>query len=103
MKTVLFKPKNADNDWYGIAVARDINELFWVIDEHVDPFSCVIAVLKEGAVMFQAHPVLGSEEDEMELDNVEISESVWDAPCGKIAWKAPEWPDTVYRRIGAQI
>jgi hypothetical protein len=53
--------------------------------------------------MFQAHPVLGSEEDEMELDNVEISESVWDAPCGKIAWKAPEWPDTVYRRIGAQI
>lgn len=66
--------------WQGIAVARNKVELFWQIDEHGDPYSVEIINLQQGSMC-------ATSDGEIE----------W---CEELAggkWKAPVWPEEIYK------
>ena len=48
MIAVAFRFSN--HDWMGLAVAANMKELFWQIDQHGDPYDVEIMSLKSGSV-----------------------------------------------------
>ncbi len=40
MIAILFRVKDSDDGWHGLAVGKTMKDLFWQIDGHVDPCSC---------------------------------------------------------------
>ena len=84
MKAFWFKFTSVDNSYIGLAVAKDYEELFWVIDEHGDPFMCEVMRVEKSA-SFCARELT---EDEG-FDDVEFSEL---KPCTEDErWKHPDW------------
>lgn len=42
---------------FGVVVARDRDELFWLIDELTDPYGCEVSVLVAGEARMPRAPV----------------------------------------------
>lgn len=70
--------------WHGLAVARDLYELFWLIDEEGDPYAAQIKPIKAGFVAFRV------DEDER-LEEATVSEKARDAIDEQDGWRFPDW------------
>lgn len=102
MMTILFRSRNKDaseknlpDGFYGIAFARTHRELFWQIDEFLDPFSCEIAILEKGALLINLQfdkencPTIKPCKTASDDEDFEISESMWGLP--ELDWVTPTW------------
>ena len=91
MKAVWFRVIGIDEvvptGHIGFAMGRDEVELFWAIDEFVDPYSVEIQKAKVAGFCFKAEE---SEDDVLFLDQ-EIT-SVMPLPS-EDGWEKPKWPD----------
>ena len=85
----------SSHDWMGLAVAANMKELFWQIDQHGDPYDVEIMSLKSGSVCIKQK--LNDEDEYGEPDTpeeVEWCEDIW---YGE--WKNPKWPLDVYSPV----
>lgn len=71
----------------GLAVAKDMTEIFWMIDEYDDPFSCEVKKAKSGAFCVRQEWKPG---DVLENFDIEPSEAnpIFDEDIG---WKKYDW------------
>lgn len=67
--------------WAGMAYARNLKELFWVIDEFGDPYRCLIKPITSAGFCFLN-------------EKLEISERL--ASDFDAEFKNPIWPDNIY-------
>jgi hypothetical protein len=84
---------NKPTGYYGIGFARTLNEMFWQIDEHGDPYAVEIKAVTEASICFKADTQqISNEESEINFSELEISESISFLPeeidCGfkKVSW-----------------
>jgi hypothetical protein len=70
----------------GLAVAADMKELFWAIDEHVDPNAVYLIPAKRGSIC-RTYTEVGGDYLAMESESSEI-EPEFDDP----RWKRKAWP-----------
>jgi hypothetical protein len=81
--------------WYGLAANRNWEEVFWDIDEHVDPY------------MVEVHPIRGASvcwrQSKRGASSVEVSDRVaMKAGPDSALWKKPVWakdPDWRERKM----
>ena len=71
----------------GLAVARDMGELFWRIDEHGDPNTVYLIPAKSGSISRTFTEVSDGEYLAMETDGSEHEPSFLDH-----RWKLKAWP-----------
>lgn len=73
--------------YMGLAVARDMVELFWEIDQYGDPFGVEIRPVERGSFCahFQDEPNEGTDL----FSEVKITEYL----PGKERWRKPDWSD----------
>lgn len=76
---------NKPNGWIGFAMAPNMKELFWVIDEFVDPYAVEIQTAKSAGYCFQ----MQFTEDEVNCSDYETSDDQPFVDEGK--WRSPVW------------
>ncbi|WP_373078669.1 hypothetical protein [Zhongshania sp.] len=82
----------------GLAVAANLLELFWCIDEFVDPFCCEIKRLKRGtAIILTCEEVSDDPKEDSFFrlvgnDEAEFGEALVDAINEESGWRKPKWP-----------
>ena len=87
------------HDWMGLAVAANMKDLFWQIDQHGDPYDVEIMSLKSGSVCVKGKPYQDDEDEESDTsEGIEWCEDIW---YGK--WKNPKWPLDVYSPVTVEI
>lgn len=97
MKAYYFRLMD-DNDqptnFVGIAVAKNMADLFWAIDEFGDPYRCQImpVTASTGVCMYTKVTRHGGAVDDVERSDIEVSENFPYPDEGK-KWKKPEWPN----------
>lgn len=75
----------------GLAIAPDMTELFWQIDEHYDPFACEIKKAKFGSFCVR-QKVTDYGEDEIEVENLDLELSEHTPQFDEdIGWKKYDW------------
>lgn len=96
MAVYMFKFKNSEENWHGIVGARSVSELFNIIDEFGDPYSCLIKKLDpEFGVCFTT---VSEEDDDNEgeyftfpSEKLELSESVSYTLSDETGWIEPNF------------
>ena len=86
-----FRVINKPSVWVGFAVAQNMKDLFWQIDNHIDPYMVEIKKLERGSACFKLFKD-GEDFDESdhEINGYSIPE--------ESGWKKPKWvtdPDFV--------
>lgn len=96
MICVVFRFLHDDNshpEFYGLAVAESLKDLFFKIDEHGDPYSCEIMKVSNVSICLKLS------EEFFDMDSVdhddpysewEISDSLWDGFQSN-KFKKPNW------------
>lgn len=96
------------NGWYGFALAQNMQDLFWQIDEHCDPNSVEIKKINAASICFKANMEILDELDDGETlkglmidrshdDPIEISEDIISMAEDNKGWIIPKWPDMFKR------
>ena len=89
-------------NWVGLAVAPSLRDLFWKIDEHGDPYQCLIQQVAYTSICVEVN-CEESGEDDFEIDylSVEPSDTIslysnkeLKAGLGK-DWFQPKWPKNI--------
>jgi hypothetical protein len=79
MKARWFRFKEGDGEWRGLAIASTVRELFWVIDQFGDPYSCEVSKTYRAGMC-----ALKTEDRGVEYSDEELQ------------WVKPKWPRSVY-------
>lgn len=100
----LYAFRGIDNEgkpsgWYGFAVAANAHQLFWQINQHIDPFRVEIQKLDSASVLFRTKtvddgdgpPVVVPDHGEAKTEICEEMEQLLDFEQG---WKKPRWKPT---------
>ena len=76
--------------WYGFAFAQNMEELFWEIDAHGDPYQCQTKILRRGSSCFlmDDEGYIVEQEPEVYIDSFADSRP----------WKKPKWEKINERR-----
>jgi len=80
------------SDWIGVAVGKDKEEVFWVIDEAGDPYRVEIMTLRRGGVCWES-------KEEGHVTDIDPSEFVRGANIShgnwmpNTGWREPRWND----------
>ena len=69
--------------WFGVAFAHNKKELFWLIDEPIDPFLVEIKTAHCGGYI----RYFDAQTDESSLHEISTSEPLFDSD----GWRAPNW------------
>ena len=76
--------ENLTNGWIGLVVGANMEDIFWAIDEFVDPYSVEIMPARKGG-----YCKFYDEQDECVITKTEFSE---DEPFVRDrGWKIPKW------------
>ena len=67
--------------YVGVAFGKSQEDLFWLIDEHGDPFSCLIKKVNKGSLCYKNGRKSG----------IEPSEQMGFDLCDKDGWTQAEW------------
>lgn len=91
----LIDENNKPTGYYGIAVAENLYDMFFQIDEHGDPYSVEIKVMHRTSVCFKADLDKVSEEEiHIDFSKIELGESFGDLIIGlDEGFKKPKWPN----------
>lgn len=103
MILVAFRQTGCD-PWCGVAAAHNLRQLYFQIDQHIDPNICEIKRIPSASIIFK----LKEEDPEDEFcgesfvccDNTTLEESeeimmaIADQDAG---WYTPKWPKNLYR------
>lgn len=77
MIAILFRVKDSDDGWHGIAVGKNMKELFWQIDEHADPCSCEYKRITGHSICFKTKPCPDEDGDIIPIPDSETEFSGW--------------------------
>lgn len=98
-KYIRFTDNSKEPGWVGLAVAPNMETLFWVIDEMGDPYSCQLKSVSwrgcavcftVGLEEYDGDTLLTSDIDDRELD---YGDGLVDAISDDKGWKTPAWPE----------
>ncbi len=89
MIAILFRVKDSDDGWHGIAVGKNMKELFWQIDEHVDPSACEYKRITSHSICFKTEPCQDEEGNIIPSTDseTEFSESFYQDINSSKGWK----------------
>jgi hypothetical protein len=96
MICVLFRflhDDGSDPDYYGMAAAESVNDLYWKIDEHGDPNSCEIIKVLGASICFEVNKEYLNGEDvdcDESFSNIEISDTFFNGLCSD-KFVRPNW------------
>lgn len=82
--------KGEPTGWYGKVFAENRQQLFWVIDEFVDPYSVEIKAVKFGGYCLKIEYFAG-EDGDLEIEEKEFEFSDHYEMYETINWKKPNW------------
>lgn len=101
MKAVYYRFLNEDGnftDYVGMAIAKDMVDLFWIIDEFGNPHSCVIKDIQGGGICFNVKS-LGLDEseetEELQEESCDLEFELSGAFASQLTsnkWQTPKWP-----------
>ncbi len=114
-KYIRFTNSSKEAGWVGMAVAPNMESLFWVIDEMGDPFSCQIKSVgsRGSSICFtvdrdcDVDPT--EEEDDVFLvatrgeDSLDYSVHMLDSINDDNGWKTPTWEKNRVKPVVASI
>lgn len=93
MITVFFRVTCGDlcpKNYVGLAAAKNGADLFWLIDEFIDPYSVEIAKASKAGVFFETKINEESGLTYPRRKRSETSASFLNAACGSLDWYKPE-------------
>ena len=75
--------------YVGLAVAPNMRDMFWEIDQYCDPYQVQLKTVRNGSVC-----TLEPEDDDAERSEWEASG--WFPMSSDLGWRVPRWPDPSY-------